>query len=89
MRLRAEKQRADLSREVEDLSLRLEEASGTNTTQAEINRKRESEVNKLRREIETSNTNHDQEVFNLRKKNNDILQELNEQIDNVTKIKSK
>lgn len=89
MRVRSEKQRADLSREVEDMGLRLEEAGGTNSTQAEINRRREAEINKLRREFDVSNTNHDQEVFNLRKRNNEILQEMHEQVDQLTKAKTK
>lgn len=74
---------------MEDLSARLEEANGSNSTQLEINRKRESEVNKLRRDLEVSNTNHDQEVFNLRKKNSDILEEMNDQIETINKVKSK
>lgn len=89
LRIRAEKSRTDLTREVEDMALRLEEAGGTNTAQSEINRRREAEVNKLKRELEGANTNHDQEVFNLRKRNNEIVQEQQEQIDQLTKAKAK
>ncbi|KAI2807740.1 hypothetical protein BLOT_005679 [Blomia tropicalis] len=88
-RIRLEKNRTDLTREVEDLSLRLEEAGGTNSAQSEANRRREAELGKLKRELEVANTNHDQEVFNLRKKNSDIMQELNEQIEQVNKVKAK
>ena len=89
LRIRAEKARTDLTREVEDMGLHLEEAGGTNTAQSEINRRREAEISKLKRELEVSNTNHDQEVFNLRKRSNDILQEMQEQVDQLTKAKAK
>lgn len=88
-RIRAEKARTDLSREVEDMGLRLEEAGGTNSQQSEVNRRREAEIGKLKRELEVANTNHDQEVFNLRKRSNDILAELQEQIELLTKAKAK
>lgn len=88
-RIRAEKARTDLTREVEDMGLRLEEAGGTNTQQSEVNRRREAEIGKLKRELEVANTNHDQEIFNLRKRSNDILAELQEQIEVMTKAKAK
>ena len=55
-RIRAEKARTDLSREVEDMGLRLEEAGGTNSQQSETNRRREAEIGKLKRELEVANT---------------------------------
>ena len=74
---------------MEDLGLRLEEAGGANSAQSEISRRRETELNKLKRELEVANTNHDQEASNLRKKNSEILQEFQEQVDQINKVKAK
>ncbi|KAL2091261.1 hypothetical protein ACEWY4_013524 [Coilia grayii] len=49
-RAKIEKQRADLSRELEEISERLEEAGGATAAQIEMNKKREAEFQKLRRD---------------------------------------
>ncbi|OCT68528.1 hypothetical protein XELAEV_180398312mg, partial [Xenopus laevis] len=51
-RAKVEKQRADLSRELEEISERLEEAGGATSAQIEMNKKREAEFQKLRRDLE-------------------------------------
>ena len=43
-RAKAERQRSDLAREIDQLGERLDEASGATTAQVELNKKRESEV---------------------------------------------
>ena len=48
----AERQRSDLSRELEDLGDRLDEAGGATAAQIELNKKRESELLKLRKDLE-------------------------------------
>ncbi|GLD70093.1 myosin-6-like protein [Lates japonicus] len=53
-RAKVEKQRADLSRELEEISERLEEAGGAIASQIEMNKKREAEFQKLRRDLEES-----------------------------------
>lgn len=88
-RIKAEKSRADLSREVEDLGYRLEESSAQASTQTELSRRREGELNKTKRELEIANTNHDEELNMLRRKNHEIVQEMQEQIENLTKAKTK
>ena len=54
-RAKAERQRSDLAREIEQLGERLNEAGGATHAQIELNKKRESEVNKLRKDIEEVN----------------------------------
>merc|ERR1711971_1270128 len=54
-RAKAERQRSDLAREIDQLGERLDEASGATTAQVELNKKRESEVNKLRKDVEEAN----------------------------------
>merc|ERR1719174_1929826 len=46
-RAKAERQRSDLARELENLGERLGEASGATSAQIELNKKREAEVSKL------------------------------------------
>ncbi|XP_074602160.1 myosin heavy chain isoform X13 [Brevipalpus obovatus] len=88
-RAKAEKQRADLAREIEELSERLEEAGGATSSQIELNKRREAELAKLRRDLEESNLQHEQAMSALRKKHNDGVAELTEQLDNMNKIKAK
>ena len=88
-RAKAEKQRADLSREIEELSERLEEAGGATSSQIELNKRREAEMAKLRRDLEEANIQHEQAMSNLRKKHNDSVAELSEQLDQLNKTKAK
>ncbi|KAI4533323.1 hypothetical protein MG293_016342 [Ovis ammon polii] len=89
LRGKIEKQRADLSRELEEISERLEEASGATSVQIEMNKKREAEFQKLRRDLEEATLQHEATVATLRKKHADSVAELGEQIDNLQKVKQK
>jgi len=88
-RAKAEKQRSDLARELEELGERLEEAGGATAAQIELNKKREAELSKLRRDLEESNIQHESTLANLRKKHNDAVSEMSEQIDQLNKMKAK
>ncbi|XP_044252372.1 myosin heavy chain, muscle isoform X21 [Tribolium madens] len=88
-RAKAEKQRADLARELEELGERLEEAGGATSAQIELNKKREAELAKLRRDLEEANIQHESTLANLRKKHNDAVSEMGEQIDQLNKLKAK
>ena len=54
-RAQAERQRSDLSREIDQLGSRLDEAGGATVAQVELNKKRESEIVKLRKDVEETN----------------------------------
>ncbi|XP_014282750.1 myosin heavy chain, muscle isoform X1 [Halyomorpha halys] len=86
---KAEKQRADLARELEELGERLEEAGGATSAQIELNKKREAEMSKLRRDLEEANIQHESTLANLRKKHNDAVSEMGDQIDQLNKLKTK
>nr|XP_055073465.1 myosin heavy chain, fast skeletal muscle-like [Misgurnus anguillicaudatus] len=88
-RAKVEKQRADLSRELEEISERLEEAGGATSAQIEMNKKREAEFMKLRRDLEESTLQHEATAAALRKKQADTVAELGEQIDNLQRVKQK
>jgi len=88
-RANAERQRSDLARELEDLGERLDEAGGATSAQIELNKKREAELMKLRKDLEEANIQHESIVSGLKKKHGDAVQEMNEQIDQLQKMKSK
>ncbi|KAG1942694.1 myosin heavy chain, fast skeletal muscle-like [Pimephales promelas] len=88
-RAKVEKQRSDLSRELEDISERLEEAGGATSAQIEMNKKREAEFQRLRRDLEESTLQHEATAAALRKKQADTVAELGEQIDNLQRVKQK
>ncbi|EGV98626.1 Myosin-4 [Cricetulus griseus] len=88
-RAKAEKQRSDLSRELEEISERLEEAGGATSAQIEMNKKREAEFQKMRRDLEEATLQHEATAAALRKKHADSVAELGEQIDNLQRVKQK
>ncbi|XP_050457067.1 myosin heavy chain, muscle isoform X6 [Cataglyphis hispanica] len=88
-RAKAEKQRSDLARELEELGERLEEAGGATSAQIELNKKREAELSKLRRDLEEANIQHESSLAILRKKHNDAVAEMGEQIDTLNKLKAR
>merc|ERR1712055_745742 len=89
MRAKVEKQRSDLSRELEEMGERLEEAGGQTAAQIELNKRREAEMAKLRRDLEESNLAHEAQVSTLRKKHADTAAEMSEAIDNLQRVKQK
>lgn len=84
-----EKQRSDLARELEELSERLEEAGGATAAQLEMNKKREAEFLKLRRDLEEATLHYEATAATLRKKHADSMAELGEQADNLQRVKQK
>jgi len=88
-RAKAERQRSDLARELEELGERLDEAGGATSAQMELNKKRENEVGKMRKDIEEVNIQHESVLTNLKRKHQDAIQEMTEQIDQLTKMKGK
>merc|ERR1719466_303514 len=88
-RAKAERQRSDLAREIDQLGERLDEASGATTAQVELNKKREAEVNKLRKDVEEANIQQESILANLKRKQGDAVAEMTEQIDALGKMKAK
>ncbi|XP_075435721.1 myosin heavy chain, skeletal muscle, adult-like [Ascaphus truei] len=88
-RAKTEKQRADFARELEDISERLEEAGGAGAVHVEMNKKREAEFHKMRRDLEEATLQHETLLATLRKKHADGMAELGEQLDNLQRVKQK
>lgn len=59
------------------------------TSQLEINKKREAEFQKMRRDLEEISLQHEATVAALRKKHADSSAEYSEQIDNLQRVKQK
>merc|ERR1712226_1074039 len=88
-RAKAEKNRSMLSRDIEDLGSKLEDAGNNTATQIELNKRREAELAKLKTELEESNIAHEGTLAALRQKHNNTMSELGEQIDSMNKMKAK
>ena len=61
-RSKADRSKGDLQDELADLSSKLEEAGGSTQMQMEMNKKREAELAKLRRDLEESNMQHENQL---------------------------
>merc|ERR1712241_1608327 len=86
---KAERQRSDLAKELESLGERLNEAGGATHVQVELNKKREAEVGKLRKDLEEANIQHETTLISLKKKHQDAVAEMSGQIDQLSKMKAK
>ena len=88
-RAKAERQRSDLAKQLESTGERLTEAGGATLAQVELNKKREAEVGKLRKDLEEAKILQDATLNSLKKKHQDAVAEMSEQIDQLTKMKAK
>merc|ERR1712079_856800 len=88
-RAKAERKRSDLARELEQLGERLNEAGGATAAQVELNKKREAEVGKLRKDLEEAHIQQEATLLGLKKKHQDAVSEMSEQIDQLSGMKSK
>jgi len=88
-RIRAEKLLAELQFRYDQLSDTLDEQGGVTTQQIEINKKREAELHKLRKDIEIINIQFEQTESSLRKRHNEAINDLNDQLEHVTKAKTR
>merc|ERR1719309_1607960 len=88
-RAKAENAKKKLEREYSDITDRLDEAGGATMAQHELYKKRECELAKIKRDVEESTIQHEAAVAAFRKKHNDAVAEMSDQIDHLTKLKQK
>ena len=88
-RAKAERQRSDLARELENLGERLGEASGATSAQIELNKKREIELGRMRKDMEECLIQNEANIASLKKKQQDATAEMSEQIEQLSQLKSK
>jgi myosin heavy chain 6/7 len=67
----------------------LNEAGGATNAQVELNKKREAEVGKLRKDLEEAHIQQESTMMNLKRKHQDAISEMSEQIDQLTKMKGR
>ena len=89
VRSHAEHQRSDLARELESINDRLNQACGATAAQMELNKKRDYEVTRLRKDVEESKIQHDVQTVRMKKKQTDSVTEMTEQINTLAKMKTK
>ncbi|CAG2064104.1 unnamed protein product, partial [Timema podura] len=84
-----EREKSDLSVQVIQLSERLEEAEGGAESQFEVNRRRDTELNKLRKLLEDVHFESEETANLLRKKHQEIVVDFQDQIDQLSKAKGR
>ncbi|XP_017769103.1 PREDICTED: paramyosin, long form-like [Nicrophorus vespilloides] len=89
LRGRIEREKADLSVQVIQLSERLEEAEGGAESQFEINKKRDTELLKLRKLLEDVHIESEETASMLKRKHQEVVVDFQEQIDTMAKAKSR
>jgi chromosome segregation ATPase len=89
LRRRVEREKHDYQAQIIALSERLTESEGGAESQLDINRKREAEMSKLRKLLEDVHTESEQNFHILRKKHQEAMMELQEQIESMSKSKEK
>lgn len=86
-RTKAEKQKRDLNEELEALKNELLDSLDSTAAQQELRTKRELEVATLKRHLEEDGQAHEIQMTEIRHKQNQMLENLNEQLDTVKKTK--
>lgn len=87
--LQIEREKADLSVQVIQMSERLEEAEGGAESQFNINRNRDVELQKLRKLLDDVHLESEESAHLLKKKHQEIINDFQEQIEILTKAKSR
>lgn len=88
-RLRAEQELSELSFQFDQVSERLEEADGLAGAQGEATRRREQELVKLKKDFELLSVQHESSEASLRKRHQEAVIELNDQVEQLNKYKAK
>ncbi|GMT04726.1 hypothetical protein PENTCL1PPCAC_26900, partial [Pristionchus entomophagus] len=86
---RSERSRGELQNEYDEMADQLEEQQRAIATQIEFSKKKDSELNKLRRDLDESGMKFGEAMAALKKKGQDGAMEMNDQIEQVQKAKSR
>jgi hypothetical protein len=71
------------------LAERLDEQGGATQVQLEINKKRDAEMQKMRRDLEEAAMQSESTMAAMRKKHTDAVAELSDQLDQLQKLRVK
>ncbi len=89
LRARAEKHSEELTHEIKELLVEVDETAAAELKSAELRKKAEQELNNLRREVAENNKRNDLAFAQLKKKHDDALNEMSRQVESLIKHKSK
>eukprot|EP00092_Neocalanus_flemingeri_P016779 GFUD01018148.1.p1 GENE.GFUD01018148.1~~GFUD01018148.1.p1 ORF type:complete len:1458 (+),score=511.32 GFUD01018148.1:400-4374(+) len=88
-RAKAEKQKSDLAREFDELKDRLDETSVATESQKGLNKKRDNEIIRMKKDMEENNIQQESTLMSLKKKHQEAIVEIGEQIDQLSKLRAK
>lgn len=88
-RMRAEKELNEISFQLEAANERLDEAEGLSSAANEASRRREAETIKIKKDFDLAIVQHESAEASLRKRSQDALNELQDQIEFLSRGKSK
>merc|ERR1719376_758580 len=88
-RAKADKNRAVLKKDIEDIATRLEEVGANTSTQVELNKKREAELSRIKAELDELNISHEGLMAGMRMNHNNTMSDMGEQIDSLNTSKMK
>ena len=71
------------------MNQKLEDAGGATQAQSDLNKRRETELLKLRMELEDCRSSYEGQITALKKKQQEGLNELSEQVEHLEKTKAK
>lgn len=86
-RAKVERERADLTQDLEDLKERLEEAGGTSLAQKEITKQQEARFQKLHHDMEETTRHFEATSASLKKRHTENLAELVGQVEHLQKVR--
>ncbi|QQP41192.1 Paramyosin_ long formlike, partial [Caligus rogercresseyi] len=89
LRRRVEREKQDLQMQILSLTERLTQAEGGAECQLDINRKREAEMAHLRKLLEEVHSESEHNIHELKKRHQQAMMELQEQIESVARSKDK
>lgn len=79
----------ELQRTLDELTYQLEEAGGATQAQMDLNRKREAEMQRIKRELEEYQVQNEIKLSSYKKKQQEALNEMADQLENMQKSKQK
>lgn len=85
----AERLAAELQGQLESLNTELEHAGGLNEKYLEVQRRREQEITKLRKDLEQAGLAVEDAELQMRKKQQSVLIDLQSEVDQLQKAKVK
>lgn len=87
LRSKLEKSKAELKHELDEMVDRLDEVGGLSNAQVELNKRREMELAKLRRDLEEASIVHENVVGQMRRKQQEAVNEMAEKIEALEKVR--